>query len=58
LLEKGLGNANVRRVMNARTDTISTARAAGKLFVAAAIGLTLNNSAQAVPVPKNTHYGD
>lgn len=57
-LEKGLGQANVRRVMDARTGQITRARAAGKLFVAPAVGLTLTESAQAVPVPKNTHYGD
>jgi len=57
-LQKSLGSANVRRIMDARTDQITRARATGKLFVAPTVGLTLTPSVGAVPVPKNTHYGD
>jgi hypothetical protein len=56
-LEKSLGGA-VRRVMDRRTDAIGAARAAGKLFVAPTVGLTLTGSAAASPVPRNTHFGD
>jgi hypothetical protein len=57
-LEKSLGGAAVRRVMDKRTDAVSAARAAGRLFVAPAVGLTLTGSAGAAPVPRNTHFGD
>jgi hypothetical protein len=56
-LEKSLGGA-VRRVMDRRIAAISAARGAGKLFIAPAAGLTLTGSAAAVPVPRNTHFGD
>lgn len=57
-LEKSLGEKVVRRVMNARTETVSAARASKSLFVAPAVGLTLSSSAQATPVPRNTFFGD
>jgi hypothetical protein len=53
-----LGDSVIRKVMDARTDSISSARAASRLFVAPAIGLSLSNSAGAVEVPRNTHFGD
>jgi hypothetical protein len=57
-LEKSLGGAPVRRVMDRRTNAISAARAASKLFIAPTVGLTLTGSAAALPVPGNTHFGD
>lgn len=57
-LSKSLGDRVVRKVMDSRTTELSNARAARKLFVAPAVGLTLTPSAQATPVPKNTHFGD
>lgn len=57
-LSKSLGDRVVHKVMDARTAEISDARAARKLFVAPTVGLTLTSSAQAAPVPKNTHFGD
>jgi hypothetical protein len=57
-LEKSLGKAAVRRVRDKRTDAVSVARAAGRLFVTPAVGLTLTGSAGAAPVPRNTHFGD
>jgi hypothetical protein len=56
-LQRSLGAA-ARRVMNKRTDAIGAARAASKLFVAPAVGITLARSANAAPVPPNTHFGD
>lgn len=53
-----LGDSVMRKVMDARTDTISSARVASRLFVAPTIGLSLSNSAAAVEVPRNTHFGD
>jgi hypothetical protein len=44
--------------MNARTEAVSAARTSKSLFVAPAVGLTLSNSAQATPVPRNTFFGD
>jgi len=52
------GGTVVARVMNSRTDAISSAREAQKLFVAPAVGLTLTSSAAATPVLKNTYFGD
>jgi hypothetical protein len=57
-LSKSLGDGVVRKVMDARTAALSDARAAQKLYVAPAIGLTLTSTAQATPVPRNTHFGD
>jgi hypothetical protein len=57
-LEKSLGGAAVRRVMDKRTAAISVARTASKLFAAPAVGLTLTRPANASPVPRNTHFGD
>jgi hypothetical protein len=57
-LEKSLGGAPVHRVMDQRTDAIGAARAAGKLFIAPTVGLTLTGSANAAPVPRNTHFGE
>lgn len=57
-LEESLGDSVVRRVMDKRTETISVARGANKLFIAPSVGLSLTNSASASPVPHNTHFGD
>ena len=57
-LSSTLGDSVMRKVMDARTDSISSARAASRLFVAPTIGLSLSNSAGAVEVPRNTHFGD
>lgn len=57
-LSVALGEGVVRKVMDARTNAISSARAASRILVAPAIGLTTTESADAVPVPKNTHFGD
>lgn len=57
-LEDSLGDTVVRRVMDKRTETISAARGANKLFIAPSVGLSLTNSANASPVPHNTHFGD
>ncbi|MFD2054913.1 nucleotidyltransferase [Mesorhizobium calcicola] len=61
-ISKKLGDAYgktvVSRVMDARTEQISSARAAQKLFVAPMVGLTLTNSDAATAVPKNTYFGD
>ncbi len=57
-LSSSLGDGVVRKVMDARTDTISSARAATRLFVAPTVGLSLSSSAGAVEVPRNTHFGD
>ncbi|MCC0057770.1 MAG: nucleotidyltransferase [Hyphomicrobiaceae bacterium] len=56
-LEDILGSSVVRRVMDRRTEAISTARDAGKLFIGSAGGLTLSGVANAAPVPRNTHFG-
>jgi hypothetical protein len=57
-LEKSFGSRVVHRVMDARTDWISKARAAKKLYLAPTVGLSLSSSAKATPVPQNTFYGD
>lgn len=57
-LEESLGGSVVRRVMDKRTETISAARGANKLFIAPSVGLSLTNSASASQVPHNTHFGD
>lgn len=57
-LERCLGDSVVRRVMDKRTETISAARGANKLYVAPSVGLSLSNPANASPVPRNTHFGD
>lgn len=57
-LSQSFGDVVVRKVMDARTSVLSEARAARKLFVAPAAGLTLTQSATATPVPRNTHFGD
>jgi hypothetical protein len=57
-LERSLGDSVVHRVMDKRTETISTARGANKLYIAPSVGLSLSNPANASPVPRNTHFGD
>jgi hypothetical protein len=57
-LEDSLGGTVVRRVMDRRTDAISSARGGGRLFVGTTGGLSLSESANAVSVPRNTHFGD
>ena len=57
-LERALGTKPVRRVLDARTNVISSARTNKNLLVAPAVGLTLSSSARATPVPRNTHFGD
>jgi hypothetical protein len=57
-LEKSLGASVVRKVMDARTETISSARAARTLYVAPSVGLSLSSGAYATQVPQNTNFGD
>lgn len=57
-LESSLGSSVVRKVMDARTESISQARTAKKLYVAPTVGLTLSNTANATPVRSNTFFGD
>ncbi|MCK1309869.1 MULTISPECIES: nucleotidyltransferase [unclassified Bradyrhizobium] len=57
-LSSTLGDGAIRKVMDSHTESISLARAATRLFVAPAIGLSLSNTAGAVEVPRNTHFGD
>ena len=57
-LESSLGSSVVRKVMDARTESISQARTAKKLYVAPTVGLTLSNTAHATPVRSNTFFGD
>jgi hypothetical protein len=57
-LEESLGSSAVRKVIDARTEDISQARTAKKLYVAPTIGLTLSNAANATPVRSNTFFGD
>lgn len=57
-LETSLGSSVVRKAIDARTEGISQARAAKKLYVAPTIGLTLSSAANATPVRSNTFFGD
>lgn len=57
-LEESLGTSIVRKAIDARTESISQARAAKKLYVAPTVRLTLSNSANATPVRSNTFFGD
>ena len=57
-LEGSLGSSVVRKVIDARTDSISQARTAKKLYVAPTVGLTLSSAANATPVRSNTFFGD
>lgn len=57
-LSSSLGDGVVRKVMDARTNSINSARAAARLFVTPTVGLSLSRSAGAVEVPRNTHFGD
>jgi hypothetical protein len=57
-LEGSLGGSVVRKVVDARTESISQARISKKLYVAPAIGLTLSSGAAATPVRPNTFFGD
>ena len=57
-LGESLGDSIVRCVMDKRTETISAARRANKLFVAPTVGLSLSNPTNISPIPRNTHYGD
>jgi Second Messenger Oligonucleotide or Dinucleotide Synthetase domain len=57
-MSKSLGESVVKRVMSARTASVSQARSVGKLFVAPIIGLSTKSAFGATPVPKNTHFGD
>lgn len=57
-LSKSLGEGVVRKVMDERTLALSEARTARKLFLAPNVGLTTTPSANATPVPRNTHFGD
>jgi hypothetical protein len=56
VLEASLGSV-VRRVMDRRTDAITSARGAGKLFVGTTGGLSLSGTSSSA-VPRNTHFGD
>ncbi len=57
-LEGSLGSSVVRKVIDARTESISQARTAKKLYVAPTVGLTLSSAANATPVRSNTFFGD
>lgn len=57
-LQESLGDSVVRRVMDKRTEVISTARGNNQLFIRPSIGLSVTNSANASPVLRNTHFGD
>jgi hypothetical protein len=57
-LEGSLGGSVVRKVIDARTEGISQARTAKKLYVAPTVGLILSNAANATPVRSNTFFGD
>lgn len=57
-LEENLGTSVVRKAIDARTESISQARTAKKLYVAPTVGLTLSSSANATPVRSNTFFGD
>jgi hypothetical protein len=57
-LEGSLGPSIVRRVIDARTESISQARIGRKLYVAPMVGLTLSSAANATPVRPNTFFGD
>ncbi len=57
-LEKSLGSTVVRKVIDARTEIISKARETKSLYVAPSVGLSLSSGAHAIPVPKNTNFGD
>jgi hypothetical protein len=57
-LESSLGSSVVRKVIDARTESISDARASKKLYVAPTVGLTLSNTAHATSVRSNTFFGD
>jgi hypothetical protein len=55
-LTESFGSRPVTAAMNARTDNVSNARAAGRLSIAPAVGLTAS-SARGTPVRANTFYG-
>jgi hypothetical protein len=57
-LEDSLGSSVVHKVMNARTEYISDARATKKLYVAPTAGLTLLNVGHTTQVRPNTFFGD
>ena len=57
-LEGSLGSSVVRKIIDARTESISQARTAKKLYVAPTVGLTLSSAANATPVRSNTFFGD
>jgi hypothetical protein len=57
-LSSSLGDGVVRKVMDSRTESINSARAAARLFVAPTVGLSMSSSAGAVEVPRNTYFGD
>lgn len=54
-LKDSLGEGLVKRALDAQTGTLSEARTAGRLSVAAGIGLT--TAAKATPMPRNTFFG-
>lgn len=56
VLEASLGGV-VRRVMDRRTEAVTSARGAGKLFVGTTGGLSLSGTSSSA-VPRNTHFGD
>lgn len=53
-----LGEQVVRKVIAARTQKVSDARAAGGLLLAPMVGLSTTPSTAAVPVPRNDFFGD
>lgn len=57
-MQEPLGEQVVRKVIAARTQKVSDARAAGGLLLAPSVGLSATPSAAAVPIPTNDFFGD
>lgn len=57
-MSEGFGEKVVGRVSDRRTAVIDGARKSQDLYAAPAIGLVTSPAAAAVPVPKNTFFGD
>jgi hypothetical protein len=55
-LKESLGEGLVKRALDAQTGALSAARTAGRLGVAAGVGLT-TTAAKATPMPRNTFFG-
>lgn len=57
-LEESVGSSVVRKVLDERTQGISSARGAKSLYIAPSVGLTLSSAANATAVRPNTFFGD